>query len=50
MGKEIQIQSKGEMEVVNNRKSKLDIEQKQLDLEKMIMKLTKRIGDLEGDK
>lgn len=43
MGKEIEIQTKGEMEIVRNRKTKLDLEEKQKELEEMIRKLQKQI-------
>jgi len=50
MGREIEIQSRGEIEIVNNRKAKIDVEEKQANLEKMIKELQKRVNELEGSK
>ena len=50
MGKEIEVQTKGEMEVINNRKAKIDTESKMKELEAMIQNLYDRLEKVEDEK
>jgi hypothetical protein len=50
MGKEIEIQTKGEMEIINNRKAKIDAESKTKELEAMIQDLYNRLEAVEENK
>jgi len=45
MGKSIEIQTKGEMEIIHNRKAKMDTEERLTDLEKQILYLTKIVEE-----
>ena len=47
MGKEIEVQSKGEMEIINNREAKIKLEEKQEDLMAMIQDLYVRLEKVE---
>ena len=49
MGKEIEIQNRGEVEIVQNREAKIEAKERQEELEKMILKLQKRLDKLEGE-
>jgi hypothetical protein len=50
MGKEVEVQSKGELEIVNNRKAKQETEEKQKELGLMITNLYERLEVLEENK
>ena len=50
MAKEIEVQSRGEVEVVNNRKAKIEAQTRTKDLEAMIQNLYERLEVLEDKK
>lgn len=48
MGKEVEVQSRGEMDIVRNRQVRNEIQDKQVELEEELAKLKKEHSALKG--